>query len=124
MKSVLVLYTDIMPYTVQCLDEFSNLFNVSLNIFINPIKDQTPFKPKENSRIKYFDNTDAELFILNLLEKDKPKFILVSGWNNKIYLKISLIARKMGIVTITGCDTFFKGSLRQVFAVITSKFYK
>jgi glycosyltransferase involved in cell wall biosynthesis len=123
MKSVLVLYTDIMPYTVKCLDVFSNLFNVSLNIFINPIKDQTPFKPKENSRIKYFDNTDAELFILNLLEKDKPKFILVSGWNNKIYLKISLIARKMGIVTITGCDTFFNGSLRQVFAVITSKFY-
>jgi glycosyltransferase involved in cell wall biosynthesis len=123
MNTVLVLYTDIMPYTTKCLEVFSNLFKVRLNIFINPIKDTTPFKPEGNSQIKYFDNTDAELFILNLLYKEKPKFILVSGWNNKMYLKISKIARQKGIVTITGCDTIYKGSLRQVLAIITSDFY-
>jgi glycosyltransferase involved in cell wall biosynthesis len=123
MKSVLVLYTDIMPYTVKSLDVFSKSFNVSLNVFINPIKETTPYKPENNSRIKYFENTDAELFILKLLERDKPKFVLVSGWNNKMYLKISLIARKKGIVTITGCDTFYKWSFRHVLAIITSNFY-
>ena len=123
MKSVLVLYTNIMPYTAKCLEVFSELFNVNVNVFINPINETTPYKPTGSAYIKYYYNTDAEKSILKLIEKDKPKFIFVSGWNNRLYLNISLIARKSGILTITGCDTFYTGSLRQILAIFTSKFF-
>ena len=57
------------------------------------------------------EHTDAE--IEAAVRAFQPDAILTSGWADKGYVKICKQMRKHGVPVIAGCDTQWKGSLRQ-----------
>lgn len=112
---VAVLYTRLSGYITSCLAELKNRHDVELSVYAYPAQGDAPFSKKEFSGLgsvaDRFSLTEAQ--ILSELKAYKPDVILVSGWGDSGYLSICRKMKAIGTMVISGCDTQWKGSMRQ-----------
>lgn len=118
---VLFLYTELADYFLKCCDELSREGEV--HIVRWPVNKEAPFKFTFSEKIKVYDKKDYEAEQLSaLIKKIDPSIIVCSGWIDKDYLNV--IKPYYGkIPTVLACDTHWRGSLKQMIAVIISRFF-
>jgi glycosyltransferase involved in cell wall biosynthesis len=122
---VAILHTRLSGYLVACLREFKRQSNAELLIHAWPNQGSAPFDPSVFAGLGEIrdrhEHSDSEI------EKDVrafcPDALLVSGWADKGYVRICRAMRKQGVPVISGCDTQWKGSLRQHAAGWTSRLH-
>lgn len=123
MKRILVLYAEVMPYTVAVIREL-----VKSDCFVYVVRwtnnNLTPYIPPSLLNVIYYDrstfNTHKELLLL--IEDIKPDLIWTSGWMDKMYCKAAGVFRKKShIPVLAGSDTQWKGG-KQWLNVIFSSF--
>lgn len=112
---IAVLHTRLSGYFSACLRELSKSTSTELLIYAWPNQADAPFDLDMLSDLGIIRNRTQHLDseISRAVFDFCPDVILVSGWADKGYLKICQEARKQGVPVIAGCDTQWKGSLRQ-----------
>lgn len=123
MNNCVFLYSRLMPYTIEGLKSLLSISDVNISLFHYSVSDDAPYQLPLIAGIDYYDEKDFdEAKINSFILSTKPKFVFVTGWNNKKYLKSCLFSKKHNIPVISGCDTQWRGDFRQMIAIIFSKF--
>jgi glycosyltransferase involved in cell wall biosynthesis len=122
---IVLLHTRLSGYLAACLREFKRRSGAELLIYAWPNQDSAPFDPAAFADLGEIRNRRecADDQIEAAVRKFAPDAILVSGWADKGYVKICKEMRNLGVPVISGCDTQWKGNLRQHLAGMTARFH-
>lgn len=120
-----ILQTRLSPYFIACLREFKQQNGTELLIYAWPNQPDAPFDASAFAdlgevfnRYEYSNET-----IVNHLLAFHPTAVLTSGWKDKGYVGICRRLKAKNISIIAGCDTQWKGSLRQHIASCIAPFH-
>ena len=105
-NKILVLYSEVMGYTLACLKELSKKDNVEVHVVHWDKNKLTPFKIENDIEIKFYNRSEYNYkSLLHIVKGISPSIIYTSGIMDKDYMKICKIYKKKGIPTISGFDT-------------------
>jgi glycosyltransferase involved in cell wall biosynthesis len=121
LMKIAILHTRLAPYFVACLRELASQGH-ELRVFAQPQDEDAPFDRSQFDGIGDVQDRSvlSENDILAELQSFQPDAVLVAGWSDRVYMKVCRTLRKQGIPVIAGCDTQWKGSLRQYLASWTA----
>ena len=122
---VLILHRRLSGYFVSCLRELALNSEHALQTVAWPNQKDAPFDPSLFDEIGIVHNReDYSVDGLRLLARDfKPDCVLVSGWTDKGYLQVCKALKQQGVLIVSGCDTQWKGSLRQHVASVIAPWH-
>jgi glycosyltransferase involved in cell wall biosynthesis len=109
--SVLILYTELSQYTVECLNALVQ-FNQNLKVYVVkwPINNEAPFVFEFDERIIVFEKSEIDL--INYANKINPRVVLCSGWIDKDYIKL-IISLKKEVIKVLAFDNYWENSVKQ-----------
>jgi glycosyltransferase involved in cell wall biosynthesis len=111
-----------MPYSIEGFKSLLKFVPVKIHLFHYSISENAPYHPPILSNLNYYNEESfSENEIISFIQELNPKFIFVTGWSYKKYLNCCLFAKKKRIPVISGCDTQWRGDIRQILAIIFSK---
>lgn len=122
--TLLFLYTELAPYFLACLEALVREHDVQVHLVHWPVNKEAPFDLRFADRITVHEREaldDAAL--LALVGRIDPDITFASGWVDKGYLRACRAARAKGRTTVMCSDTAWRGSVRQLAAVITARFW-
>jgi len=112
---IAVLHTRLAPYYVACLRELC-VQGHKILIFVQPPDPNAPFDPEQYQGFDEIQDRSclSNTAILSEVKLFQPDAVLVAGWADRGYMAVCQQLRKDLVVpVIAGCDTQWKGSLRQ-----------
>ena len=120
-KTVLILYTELAPYILRCIDALADEVD-EVTLVAHPVNNEAPFIFEfKNSRVKFFDRQSlSKLDILNLLDQKKPDLIVSSGWVDKGYIW-ALRNYSSGGTKVVALDNFDTGDFRSRLSSLRAK---
>ena len=123
---ILYLWSEVTGYVLSTIDVLQNKFDADVNLVYWDEKNI-------NSVLFKFENTNNlhkrsdlnNTSLLNLIEQINPQIIVISGWMDKDYVKISIKYKKKFPNTkiVFGIDGIWLGNLRQIFGSIYFKLF-
>jgi glycosyltransferase involved in cell wall biosynthesis len=110
-----ILHSRLSGYMATCWRELVQSHNAEIMACIWPNQVDAPFDADAFSGIGTLHDRRQETAesLLQKIEAFKPDAILTSGWMDKEYVNVCRSIKGGGIPIIAGCDTQWKGSLRQ-----------
>ena len=112
--TALVLYTELAPYVLACLNAFVEEHTVDLHLVRWPLNKEAPFDLEFDPRITVHErNTLSDDQLLELAQRIAPRMVIASGWVDKGYLNVCRALRKRGATTVMSFDTAWRGDLKQ-----------
>lgn len=125
MLRLAVLQTRLSPYFLACLNEFKRAAKATVLIYAWPNQTNAPFDFDTFTGLGEVINRCecSNRTITHQLLTFRPTVVLTSGWRDKGYVSICRRLKSEGIFVIAGCDTQWKGSLRQHLASRTAPLY-
>jgi glycosyltransferase involved in cell wall biosynthesis len=120
-----ILYTELAGYMAACLEEYRAQTGATLLVFARPAEKNAPFKANNFSRLgEILDRSKlGQEQIEEHVRKFGPDAVLVSGWSDPAYNRICRRLKAAGIPVVAGCDTQWKGSLRQHVAALVAPWH-
>ena len=114
-RSVLILYAEVMGYTMAGIQSLVNNYPVHVSIIGWDKQKLTPYELKVPAHVSYqkrsaFSN-DKEL--LSFAVDQNPEVVFVSGWMDKGYMKVARYFKKINVPVVAFVDNHWKGTLRQ-----------
>ena len=111
---VLVLYTELAPYVLACLNAWVEAHPVEVHLVRWPVNQEAPFDLRFHANVHVHERTgfdDAGL--LSLAERIAPAMVMASGWVDKGYLKVCRTLKARGVRTVMTFDTAWRGGAKQ-----------
>ncbi|MCD8270160.1 MAG: hypothetical protein LUD46_18075 [Parabacteroides sp.] len=121
MMTILILYTELMPYNVVVIKELVKK-GCCVHVVLYDTNKKTPYFPPLLDGVTYYKrsvflNSDH---LFRLIKKIEPDLIWTAGWVDPLYNKVAGMARKkFSLPVVAGSDTQWRGG-RQWFNVLTS----
>jgi glycosyltransferase involved in cell wall biosynthesis len=114
---ILVLHTRLSGYFTTCLAHLQTASS-ALKIVAKPNQQDAPFDGALLASLgEVVDRGSlSDLDLLQLANEFNPDVVLVAGWADAGYVKLCRKLKGKGVLIISGCDTQWKGSLRQYLA--------
>ena len=122
-KRVLILYTELAPYFLACLNKLVEEHDVEVDLVRWPVNREAPFSITVHERVNLIERGSMNREGMIALLEANPSIVLTSGWVDKDYLAVCKVARKRGIPTVMCSDTAWRGDLRQWVAVVIARFW-
>ena len=119
---IVFLYTELSGYFIACLKRLISLNKVKVMVVHWPINPEAPFDfelPKEVDFIN--KNSLKRKEILNKIQTMNPSIIVISGWLDKDYLKISRHFKPSSKIVLCMDNTWI-GSFKQFIGTLLSKY--
>ena len=116
MAKILYLYAEVMGYTVSTLDQ---LVQNGAEIHVVSYDDGklTPYLIPELSNVKFYQRSEYSYEkLITLASRVNPEIVVVSGWEDKVYLRLCRYFISRGIQVVCGFDDQWNGNFRQHFA--------
>jgi len=111
---VLVLYTELAPYVLACLNALVDEADVDIHLVRWPVNEEAPFVLRFHPRITVHERSDiSDEGLVDLTRKLKPALTITSGWVDKAYLRAAAEAKLHGGVSVIALDTAWRGHWRQ-----------
>lgn len=111
---MLVLYTELAPYVLACLNELVELADADIHLVRWPVNKEAPFALSFHPRITVHERaTLTDEAIVRLVHANRPLLVITSGWVDAGYLKASAAAKAEGAVTVIALDTAWRGHWKQ-----------
>jgi len=123
-KTIVYLYTEIMPYQTVVYRELSKM-GYSVDAFYNDKGRQTPYQPDIIENVRYYPNSQysGRQLYQKVLEL-KPILLVVCGWSSQRYLYVARKIREIRqIPVVCPIDTQYIGRLKQHIGFLISPFY-
>ncbi|MBL7938343.1 MAG: glycosyltransferase family 4 protein [Flavobacteriales bacterium] len=123
-EPVLVLYTELAPYVLACLNALVERSDVDIHLVRWPVNAEAPFDLAFHQRITVYDRgsmDDEALFAL--ADRLAPRLVFASGWVDKGYLKVCRRVRAKGATTVMTFDTAWRGGVKQWLSAALGRFW-
>lgn len=105
-----------MGYTMATIHALLKT-GVEIHVVHWDVKKQTPYRMPGYKNLYKYPRSTQNLDSLKLLAKKiDPEITVVSGWQDKTYLGVSLELRQHGHIVVSGFDDQWHGRLRQYIA--------
>lgn len=119
---MLVLYTELAPYVLACLQALVTEHGAEVHIVRWPVNDEAPFQLRFEGMRAYERRDLDDAALMQLATDLAPDLVLCSGWIDKSYLKVCRALRAQGAVTVMCSDTAWQGKPRQWVAALGGRF--
>jgi glycosyltransferase involved in cell wall biosynthesis len=120
-----LLHTRLSGYLAACLKEFKQQTDAELLIYAWPNQPNAPFDKLVFGELGkcYNRHNFSDKSIFAAVEQFCPTAVIVSGWKDKGYVSICQHLKSYEYPVIAGCDTQWRGSLRQQLAALAAPVY-
>ncbi|HEY0978731.1 MAG TPA: glycosyltransferase family 4 protein [Flavobacteriales bacterium] len=120
---VLVLYSELAPYVLACLERLIADHGVEVHLVRWPVNKEAPFELRFGPGIHLYERSelDDENLLSHALAID-PHVVFASGWMDKGYLRVCRVMHGMGKPTVMCSDTAWRGDMRQWIASMGARF--
>lgn len=122
--NVLVLYTELAPYVLACLNAFVESTGVHVDLVRWPVNKEAPFALEFHKNITVHERnvfTDAQLVEFAMARR--RSLVMASGWVDKGYLRACRALRAKGTPSVMTFDTAWRGSAKQGVQAIMGRFW-
>ena len=111
---ILVLQRRLSGYFIACLTRLFEA-DVRAKVIAWPNQKDAPFGEGVLKAIGPVQDRDAfsDAALLAMANDFNPDVVLVAGWSDAGYVKVCKALKARGVLIVSGCDTQWKGSLRQ-----------
>ena len=121
--TILYLYAELMGYQIPVFKEYVSGYDAEVHVVHWDHKKLTPYIPPILDKVTYYERSLLDYPKLNeLVNTIKPDIVYVSGWMDPLYLKVCRKLKKENIPIVAGCDTQWRGDLKQFIGSIYFKF--
>lgn len=117
---IAVLYSELAGYTIACLEALKSNYDADVLVFHWPRHVDAPFEMTNSLGQMYSKADYSTAQIFQKIKRFGPTILFVPGWMDRDYLSIARRFKKEGVVTIAGCDSQWKGNMRQQLSRIVS----
>lgn len=112
---ILYLYAELMGYQIPILKEYSLRYGAEVHVIHWNHKKLTPYEPPNIKNVKYYDRSKLDYQRLLKLVKDiNPQITFISGWMDRVYLKIGKKLKQLGNPVVAGCDTQAQNKIKHL----------
>jgi glycosyltransferase involved in cell wall biosynthesis len=112
MKMV-VLYEELAPYFLKCLEVFANKYKVEVTLFCKEINNTAPFVfDSEDSVQIIYRNTLSDKELFDRVVEIRPDVLYCGGWASKVFIKLARFFKDKTI-TVVGFDSKWFGTIKQ-----------
>ncbi len=119
---VLVLYTELAPYVLACLNALVEETDAEVHLVRWPVNQEAPFALRFHPRITVHERRGiSDEGLVDLARRLKPTLTITSGWVDKGYLRAAAEAKRSGGVSVIALDTAWRGLWRQWANAIASR---
>lgn len=123
-RRVLVLYTELAPYVLACLNALVDRHKVEVHLVRWPVNREAPFELDFHPKVRvYARNELSDRGLLELARRVKPHMVLASGWLDKGYLGVCRAMRARRVPTVMTFDTAWRGGLKQWLSTVVARFW-
>lgn len=123
MATVLILYTELMPYNVVVIKELVKK-GCRVHVVLQDTNKKTPYLPPLLDGVTYYNRSAIVDFdyLYSLVKKLNPDLIWTAGWIDPLYNKVAgMVREKLSIPVVASSDTQWRGG-KQWLNVLTSCF--
>lgn len=111
---VLVLYTELAPYVLACLNSLVERTGTELHLVRWPVNSEAPFALEFHPRITVHERASlSDDGLVALVRRLRPGLVITSGWVDAGYLRASAAAKRAGAVSVIALDTAWRGHWKQ-----------
>lgn len=124
-KRIAFLASELAGYLAVCQKRLQQAYNLKLLIIHWPSAPEAPFAEELFEHFDYRLNKAKHTYqeLQEALKNFDPDALVISGWMDKDYLKLGKIFKKKGVPIIAGCDTQWKGGIRQFIGQVIAPYY-
>lgn len=113
-----------MGYQMPVFKEYVDKYNAKVHVVHWDKKKLTPYSPPNIDNVYYYKRSDYDKQTLLIFAQElNPDIVYVSGWMDKDYTMVCSKLKKLGIPIVAGCDTQWRGDLRQKLGRIYFKYF-
>lgn len=118
----LFLYTELAGYSMECFQEHLLLHpEDTIHVVHYPINPEAPFRFKSSEGVFLYEKTKLGTEDLyELIKNIRPDLILMSGWQDKDYLRLARMAGKAYRFVLC-LDNTWRGTLKQWFLLMPAR---
>lgn len=123
MPNIVVLYTELADYTIQCFNTLAEDFGIQIFLVRYNVNKEAPFDFSQiHPGIKLLNKDDFDEQKLNEFIADKkPELIYCAGWSDKLYLS-AIKSNYKNYKTVLGFDNQWLNTVKQNIARIVFPF--
>jgi glycosyltransferase involved in cell wall biosynthesis len=123
--NLLILWSPLADYTLECFHALSMKKDINLYIIYQPVSSAAPFSDFDMSFFKWAKTYEKqqEPDLLKECESIEPDFILMASWNYPFYMKMARSFRKKGTHVLSCFDGQWEPTLKQRLGVLSSPFF-
>lgn len=111
---LLVLYEELAPYFLVCINQLSEKYGVVVHVVRKAVNKEAPFEFSPKNLMFYNREEYSNQQLFELVKHINPDAIFCGGWAYKPYLNI--VAKNKNIPAIVGFDNKWAGSFKQIIA--------
>ncbi|MBK6344168.1 MAG: glycosyltransferase family 4 protein [Flavobacteriales bacterium] len=112
--TILVLYTELAPYVLSCLNALVEQADADIHLVRWPLNQEAPFTLAFHPRICVHERASlAGGALVDLVARIRPALTITSGWVDRDYLRAAAEAKRSGGVSIIALDTAWRGHWKQ-----------
>ena len=111
MQNIVLLYTELAGYTVECLNAFAreNEGRFQLHVIRYPVNPEAPFQFEFHQAIEIHEKKDVDISGFLAL---RPDVVIVSGWADREYNQWVTKLNKQAVKVVM-FDNFWENTTRQ-----------
>lgn len=121
--TILILYTELMPYNVVVIKELVKK-GCRVHVVLQDTNKKTPYLPPLMDGVTYYNRStfwDPD-HLYRLVKRLSPDLIWTAGWIDTLYNEVAgMIREKLSVPVVASSDTQWRGGI-QWFNVLTSRF--
>lgn len=121
--TILILYTELMPYNVIVIKALVNK-GCRVHVVLQDTNKKTPYFPPLLEGVTYYNRSTFEGpdHLFRLVKKLNPDLVWTAGWIDPLYNKVAdMIRKKLHLPVVASSDTQWRGG-KQWLNVLTSCF--
>lgn len=123
MATILILYTELMPYNVVVIKELVKK-GCRVHVVLQDEDKKTPYLPPQLERVTYYNRStfwDAD-HLYRLVKRLQPDLVWTAGWIDPVYNEVAgKVRRTLHLPVVASSDTQWRGG-KQWLNVFTSRF--
>lgn len=123
MPTILILYTELMPYNIVVIKELVSR-GCRVHVVLQDTNKKTPYLPPLLEGVSYYNRSTFENpdHLYRLVKRLDPDLVWTAGWIDPLYNEVAgIIRKKLHLPVVAGSDTQWRGG-KQWFNVLTSCF--
>ena len=119
---IAILYAELAGYTIACLEALKKKYNAEILLVSWNKANVAPFEftAMEYAHSVYSRENLTESGLSRIMQEFQPDAIFISGWMDRLYLKVAGKFKKKNIPVIAGIDGQWRGTVRQHVASLFS----